>query len=89
MNGNDNRGITVTTGTVQFLIQLGILLVTICAFGFSIQNAVQVQGVRSEAQQKTIDSLERKIELMRYELQEMKLDLASKGVLTVKKGQGQ
>lgn len=78
-------GVTVTTSTLQFLIQLGILLAAICGFGFSIQNTVQVQAVRMEQQQKAVDSLERKIELLRYDLSQMQLDLAERGVLTVKK----
>lgn len=85
MSELDRGSITVTTPTLQFLVQLGVLLATICAFGFSIQNAVQVQAVRQEQQQKTLDSLERKVELLRYDQSQLQLDLASRGVITVRK----
>lgn len=78
------QGFVLTTATVQFLIQLGVLLVAICGFGFSIRSSVQVQAVQVEQLQKTSESLERKIELLRYEVGELKLDLAKKGVLTIK-----
>ena len=84
MSDDARAGMTLTTSTIQFLIQLGVLLAAICGFGYSIQNTVQVQGVRMEVQKEQIDSLERKIELLRYDLSQMQLDLASKGVLVTK-----
>lgn len=84
---NGNGGLRISVSTLQFIIQLGVLLVAICGFGFSIRGSVQVQGVKMEEQQKKIDSLERKIELLRYDVGQMKIDLAGKGVLTVREPQ--
>lgn len=68
-------GLSISVSTIQFLIQLAVLLVTVCAFGFSIKGAVEILSVKVQAQQEKIDSLEKKIELMRYDQGQMQTDI--------------
>lgn len=68
-------GISLSIGTLQFLIQLGLLLGTVMAFGFTIKGAVEVQGVRLEAMKEENQELKKEVKLLSYTLSQVQTDV--------------
>lgn len=83
---NGNNGIKLSLSTVQFMIQIVVLILTVSAWGWSIKNEVNLQGERQLQQARETDDLKRRVELMRYDINQLQLALAAKGIITIKGG---
>lgn len=90
LRGGEDDKVQVSRSVVQFWIQLIVMVITISAWGMSSRSDVaqladqlKEQTVQTSIQRDKTDMLEKKIELLRYELGQLQLSLASKGVLSV------
>ncbi len=79
-----NGAIRISLSTIQFLIQLAVFLLAISAWGWSIKNEVALQAERQNTQKEKTEDLSRRVELLRYDVNQLQLALASKGIITIK-----
>ena len=80
--------IRLSRDTAKFWAQLIVMVLAISMWGFLIRADVQRQAEilqAAQAQQaRQVDLLEKKIELTRYDLQQLQIALAAKGITTQK-----
>lgn len=79
-----NGSLKVSVNLVMNIVQIATVIVTVTAWGWSIKTEVALQAAQQQALKEKIEMLERKTELLRYDISQQQLALAAKGIITIR-----
>lgn len=78
---DEHKGIPLSAGTVRLLIQIVTTVLLVSGWGWSIKSDVRLQGLEQQHQKERLDMMERKMELLLRDVNDINLSLASQGLL--------
>lgn len=84
LRGDGEDSVQVSRSTIQFWIQIVVMIITISAWGMSISRDVALQAaqlreqaIQTALQRDKTDMLEKKIELLRYDMSQLQVAVMS------------
>lgn len=81
LRGGGEESVRITRSTIQFWVQLVVLILTISAWGWSIRTDVAVLTARQQIQRDEIDRLTKETRMLQLDVKSLQLALAAKGVV--------
>lgn len=81
LRGEGEESVRITRSTIQFWVQLVVLILTISAWGWSIRTDVAVLTARQQIQRDEIDRLTKETRMLQLDVKSLQLALAAKGVI--------